>query len=103
MLSELAERRSTILDAVCEVPGLSCPLTPSGAFYVFAKNNIPGMTSMDLTEYLIEEGGVAVAPGSAFGSEGEGYFRISFSVSNDDCLEGMDRIAKAMAQLQKDT
>ena len=61
------------------------------------------MTSMDVTEYLLEKGGVAVAPGSAFGSGGEGYFRISFSVSIDDCREGMDRMAQAMAKLQKHT
>lgn len=101
MLADLDKRRSIILDAVAQTPGLSCPLAPAGAFYVFAKHDIPGMTSMEVTEYILEKALVAVAPGSAYGSEGEGYFRISFSVSDDDCREGMDRITRAMSRLKK--
>ena len=60
------------------------------------------MDSMEVADYLLEQGGVAVAPGTAFGSGGEGYFRISYSISNDDCREGMERIARAMTQLKSD-
>jgi aspartate aminotransferase/aminotransferase len=101
MLTELDRRRCTILDAIAQSPSLSCPLKPLGAFYVFAKHEVPGMNSEKVSDYLLEQAGVAVAPGTVFGSGGEGYFRISYSISSDDCREGMDRIAQAMTKLQK--
>ncbi len=50
---------------------------------------------MALSEYLLEQVGVAVVPGSAFGAEG--YFRISFATSMDNLRNALDRIEKALA------
>jgi len=44
---------------------------------------------------------VAVVPGTTFGENGEGCFRISFATSYDDCKEGMQRIAKGMEELRR--
>lgn len=99
MVSEFNERRHIILNGIEQSPGLSCPFTPRGAFYVFVKHHVPGMNSRGVTDYLLEEGGVAMVPGAEFGTEGEGFFRISYACSIDDCREGMDRIAETMTKL----
>jgi len=46
------------------------------------------------SEYLLENGGVAVVPGSAFGSEG--YIRLSFATSMENLKQALERIAKAL-------
>jgi aspartate/methionine/tyrosine aminotransferase len=59
--------------------------------------NIPllsAATDMALSEYLLEQVGVAVVPGSAFGAEG--YFRISFATSMDNLTKALDRIEQAL-------
>jgi aminotransferase len=48
---------------------------------------------------ILEKGGVAVVPGTSFGAGGEGYLRISYATSSQNCREGMERIAHAMALL----
>lgn len=99
MVAEFDRRRKLILDAIAQSPGLSCPTTPRGAFYVFAKHQVAGMDSTALADHLLEEGGVAVVPGPPFGTRGEGYLRISYATSLSDCREGMQRIARLMNEL----
>jgi aspartate/methionine/tyrosine aminotransferase len=101
MVSEFNKRRLVILKGIEQSPGLSCPVTPRGAFYFFVKHHVPGMDSAGVADYLLEESGVAVVPGTEFGPEGEGFFRISYARSMDDCKEGMDRIAEAMTRLME--
>ncbi|MGD7043493.1 aminotransferase class I/II-fold pyridoxal phosphate-dependent enzyme [Jeotgalibacillus proteolyticus] len=66
---------------------------PDGAFYYLA--GIPSsMTSFDFAVQLAESAKVGVIPGTAFGSHGEGYIRISFACSEDSIHEAFDRISK---------
>ena len=51
-------------------------------------------------EYLLEHAKVALVPGSAFGSEGEGYLRISYACSYEDLQEAAKRIREAVAELK---
>lgn len=99
MVTEFSKRRDVILKGIADSPGLTCPVKPQGAFYVFAKHHVPGMNSVQVADYLLEHDGVAVVPGTIFGSQGEGFLRISFARSLDDCKEGMDRIAHGMEDL----
>jgi aspartate/methionine/tyrosine aminotransferase len=99
MVDEFDNRRRIVLQGIENSPGLSCPAIPGGAFYVFAKHDVPGMTTSELADYLLDEGGVAVVPGTTFGTMGKGYLRISYATSSRNCKEGMERIAQAMAQL----
>ena len=101
MVAEFDTRRRVIIQGIEKSPGLTCPVVPTGAFYVFVKHDVPGMNSSDLADYLLEKGGVAVVPGSPFGSKGEGYLRISYATALEDCQEGMERIAHAMGQLER--
>lgn len=99
MLAKFDQRRRVILDGIARTPGLSCPVMPKGAFFVFAKADVPGMDSMTLADYLLDEGHIAVVPGDPFGSRGKGFLRISYATSLADCKEGVDRLALAMKKL----
>ena len=99
MVEAFDNRRRIVLQGIENAPGLTCPVVPKGAFYVFARHDVPGMNTSELADYLLDEGGVAVVPGTSFGTLGEGYLRISYATSSRNCREGMDRIVQAMDQL----
>jgi aminotransferase len=101
MVAEFERRRRVILDGLSHSPGLSALTDPRGAFYVFVRHDTPGMDSSALADYLLDHGGVAVVPGTTFGENGDGCFRISFATSYEDCKEGMERIATCMRELKK--
>ncbi len=64
---------------------------PRATFYIWAK--VPeGYTSADFCEKLIEETGIVVTPGSGFGDEGEGYFRISITINEERIREAIKRL-----------
>jgi aminotransferase len=65
---------------------------PKGAFYIFPSIARFSMTSEEFCHRLLYEGKVAVVPGSAFGSGGEGFIRISYSYSLEVLKEGLDRM-----------
>lgn len=70
---------------------------PQGAFYLFpdVSNHLkPGETSQDLAARLLENAGVAVVPGEAFGMPG--HIRISYAVSEDALITGFERITEAL-------
>jgi aspartate aminotransferase len=105
MVKAFIERHEYVVDRFNIMRGLKC-IKAGGAFYAFpdardAINNlhkegkIKDATDMALSEYLLEQEGVAVVPGSAFGAEG--YFRISFATSMDNLRNALDRIEKALA------
>jgi aspartate/methionine/tyrosine aminotransferase len=102
MVAEFDRRRKIILDGIAHTPGLKCPTTPRGAFYVFARHELAGMDSAELADYILDKAGVAVIPGTPFGNRGEGFLRISYATSQADCREGMTRIAEAMRELAAD-
>ena len=57
------------------------------------------MTSMAFAKYILNEAKVAVVPGSAFGADGEGFVRASFSTSYNNLVEAADRMEKAIKKL----
>jgi LL-diaminopimelate aminotransferase len=64
---------------------------PKATFYIWAK--IPqGYTSIDFTKKLLDEAGIAVTPGTGYGKEGEGYIRLSLTISDDRLEQGMSRL-----------
>ena len=105
MLKAFRERHIFVVDALNQIPGVHC-LTSGGAFYAFPdvrpaiaklhqRGTIKTATDVALSEYLLEQAGVAVVPGSAFGSEG--YIRLSFATSMENLQNAIDRIARAFA------
>jgi aspartate/methionine/tyrosine aminotransferase len=99
MVEKFDARRRVILEGIQAAPGLSCPVIPKGAFFVFARVDVPGMTSNALADYLLVKGHVALVPGEPFGSKGKGFLRISYATSLAQCKEGMDRMVATMKKL----
>ncbi len=101
-----ARRRDLIVDLLNEAPGLSCP-TPEGAFYVYPScagvigRRAPGGTVIDSSEsfarFLLEDSGVAVVHGSAFGLDP--HFRISYATATEQLEEAGKRIIATCQKL----
>ncbi len=83
MVAEFRERRDLIVNLLNKIPGVSCQ-TPHGAFYVFPKVSDLGLPAAELQARLMNEAGVAVLPGTAFGGYGEGYLRLSYANSAEN-------------------
>ena len=83
-------RRDQMVDLASRIPDISFP-KPDGAFYLFI--NITkylggkARNSYEASMHLLENFGLAVMPGSAFGTEG--YIRLSYAVSDDDIRDGL--------------
>ena len=99
MRQEYQRRKDFMVKALNDIDGISCN-NPQGAFYIFVNVKSLGMTSMEVAEYLLEHAKVALVPGSAFGSEGEGDLRISYACSYEDLQEAAKRIREAVAELK---
>jgi aminotransferase len=80
--------------------GLKC-FEPYGAFYVFPCIKSLGMTSDEFATKLLQEEKVAVVPGTAFGSCGEGYLRISYAYSIENLKISLERIERFVENHRK--
>ena len=89
----LQHKRDLMVKGLNEVPGIEC-VTPPGSFYCFPDISGTGLTSQEFTDKLVVEAGVAVVAGTAFGTQGEGFARITFAISDDDIHEGIERMKK---------
>lgn len=87
------ERRDWLIQALNAIPGISCVL-PKGAFYAFPNISGFGISSSEFSARLLEEAGVATAPGTAFGEYGEGYIRLSYATSLENIKRAVNRIEK---------
>jgi len=83
-------RRDKLIEVLDEI-GLKARI-PKATFYIWA--NVPqGYTSMDFTKKLLDEVGIAVTPGSGYGKLGEGYIRLSLTISDDRLEQGIVRLS----------
>ena len=104
MVEAFRRRNRFMTDALNAIPGIHCLLS-DGAFYAFAdareaiarlydNGMIKDRSDIEFSEYLLEQGGVAVVPGSAFGSEG--YIRLSFATAMSNLENALRRMAKLL-------
>ncbi|MGC0252206.1 aspartate transaminase [Pseudactinotalea sp. Z1748] len=101
------QRRDRALELIADIDGLN-PIEPDGAFYLFVDcEGLLGRRTpqgaeltndQEVTLYLLEEAGVAVIQGSAFGAEP--FFRMSYATDLDTIEDGIAAIAAAVARLQ---
>ncbi|ASJ00352.1 aminotransferase class I/II-fold pyridoxal phosphate-dependent enzyme [Thermococcus gorgonarius] len=99
MRKTYAERRKLALRYLSEIPHLKA-FRPKGAFYIWVKIDPElDMTSEDFANWLLEEAGVVVIPGTAFGKQGEGWVRISYATKKELLAEAFERIKRAMEKL----
>jgi aspartate aminotransferase len=95
MRSAYARRRELVLRISHEMESEKVLVTPpQGAFYFFLDFRPLNMTSVEICERILEEAGVGLVPGSAFGAQGEGFIRMTTAASDDDVEEGFRRIVK---------
>jgi aminotransferase len=91
MREEYRLRRNFIVSSLNDA-GIPCHL-PKGAFYVFPDIRGTGLTSREFSLKLLETKNVAVVPGTAFGTCGEGYVRCSYATAMDQIKIAVERIA----------
>jgi aspartate aminotransferase len=106
MAAEFDRRRRIIVEGLNALPGVRCVM-PRGAFYAFA--NVTGLlgrrpaggkrlaSSVDVTEFLLDQGRVAVVPGLDFGSDA--HVRLSYATSTELIREGLARMDRAIRAL----
>lgn len=97
MKSEFDKRRKLVLSRLQSIEGINCQ-NPRGAFYAFPNIEELGITSDEAAYHFINHG-VAMVPGSAFGTYGEGFLRISYASSYEILEKAMDRIEDAVKAL----
>ncbi|UCF29868.1 MAG: pyridoxal phosphate-dependent aminotransferase [bacterium] len=106
MLAEFDRRRLYIVDRLNAMDGVTC-FRPQGAFYVFPNfSDLYGRTfggkkigdSNGFADYLLDQAKVAIVPGIAFGADD--YARLSYASSMENIEKGLDRIEKAIGELE---
>ncbi|ASC74016.1 pyridoxal phosphate-dependent aminotransferase [Halomicronema hongdechloris C2206] len=98
MVQAFRQRRDLMVARLNQIPGIQC-LTPAGAFYGFANVSQLSLDDRALADYLMTEAGVAVLPGSSFGSYGAGYLRLSYANSLSNIEQALEQLEQAVAQL----
>ncbi len=91
MVAEFSQRRRLITDGLQAIPGINCP-EPEGAFYAFPSIKGTGLTSAEFEERALNEAGIAILSGSAFGEYGEGYIRLSYANSQENIQKALNRL-----------
>jgi aspartate aminotransferase len=106
MVREFEKRKNYIAKRLNDIPGMKC-FHPQGAFYVFPNvskfygksyNGKGIRNSVDFSEYLLDVAKVAVVPGVEFGSDK--HVRISYAVSMEEIIKGVERIEEALEKLR---
>jgi len=91
MLAEFTLRRRLVTDGLRSIPGINCP-EPEGAFYAFPNISGTGLTSVEFEDRAMNEAGVALLAGDAFGEFGEGYVRLSYANSQENISKALERL-----------
>jgi len=95
VVTEYKKRRDLIVAGLNQLPGISCQ-NPKGAFYVFPNIKQMGKTSQQVADWILEEAGVALLPGNAFGKHGEGYLRLSYANSQENIQKALEKMGEIL-------
>jgi aspartate aminotransferase len=98
MVAEFRARRDLVVAGLQALPGVTCA-EPAGAFYVFPNVGEVPLDAEILADRLLEEAGVALLAGSAFGAAGAGHLRLSYAASRERLAEGLSRMDDLLAAL----
>ncbi|HWO75224.1 MAG TPA: LL-diaminopimelate aminotransferase [Bacillus sp. (in: firmicutes)] len=83
------ERMKAMIDGLKAIGIFAEP--PKGSFFIWAKTP-KGYSSNEFAQKVLDQSGVIITPGNAFGPSGEGYFRISLSLPNERLYEAIERM-----------
>ncbi len=89
MMAEFDRRRVAVVEGLNSLPGVTCR-DPKGAFYAFPNVSGTGQNAKTVADRLLQESGVAVLSGTAFGEHGEGYLRLSYANSLENIQEAIE-------------
>src|SRR5215211_4622117 len=93
MRAAYARRRELVMRIAHELESDRVRVTPpQGAFYFFLDFRPLKMTSLEICERILEEAGVGLVPGSAFGEQGEGFVRMTIAASEEDVEAGFRKL-----------
>jgi len=95
MVTEFRRRRDVIVKGLRALPGVRC-LVPAGAFYAFPNVRAIDPDGGKLAAHLLQDSGVAVLAGTAFGAHGRGYLRLSYANSVEAITEALSRMRAAL-------
>ena len=98
MVDEFQKRRDVIVEGLNAINGIKC-VKPLGSFYVFPNVTELPLSCEELADYLMDEVGVALLPGTAFGKFGDGYLRLSYANSLENIEDALERIETAIDKL----
>ena len=88
MVEEFHKRRDIVIDGLSKIDKIQF-VVPKGAFYIFPRIKDLNMSSLEFCNRLLDETGIAVVPGNAFGDSGEGFIRIAYAQSQEQLKEAM--------------
>lgn len=91
MMAEFRARRTLVVEGLNSLPGVSCR-NPKGAFYAFPNVAETGFGADELARRLLDEAGVAVLSGSAFGRVGHANLRLSYANSRENLSRALERM-----------
>ncbi|MCI0554417.1 MAG: aminotransferase class I/II-fold pyridoxal phosphate-dependent enzyme [Anaerolineae bacterium] len=95
MRAAYARRRELVTRISHELESEKILVTPpQGAFYFFLDLRPLKMTSLEICERILEEAGVGLVPGSAFGEQGEGFVRMTIAASDEEVEMGFRKIVE---------
>ncbi len=100
MRAEFDRRRRYLVERINQIEGLSCR-EPLGCFYAFPNIKQLGRPSQDVAALLLTHGRVVTVPGSALGTFGEGYLRLSYTVPMERLQVALDRIESTVRRLRR--
>lgn len=92
--------RDLTVEKLNEIPGVSC-LIPEGACYVFPNIKGTGMSSIEFANFVLENAGVALLPGTCFGKYGKGYVRLCYTRRPEIIVEGCERIKSVLTKRRR--
>jgi aspartate/methionine/tyrosine aminotransferase len=98
MVAEFRARRELIVGGLDRLPGVSCRM-PHGAFYAFPDVRGVPLPADELATRLLEDAGVAVLTGSAFGRAADDHLRLSYAASREQLAEALRRMEAFLARL----
>ena len=97
MVKSYEKRRNLIVDGLNSIKGFSCN-KPRGTFYAFADISALDMGSIKATDYLLENAGVGVVPGVAYGKNCDNYIRLSFATSEENIKRALIKLEEVFGK-----
>ncbi len=97
LAAEYQQRRDRVLAGLRGLPGVT-PLVPEGGLFVMVDVRQLGRPSDEVRRFLLQDAGVVVIHGAAYGAAGEGTLRVSFAAGGETLERGLDRLREGLAR-----